>query len=598
MKWSESIKLNMRMLKHLFKASPGYCIVNAVNTVCNSVFLIIRTLFYKYIIDVVVYSKESIEYVIVSFLIYYLLMTVSYSIDFGIRSNFNEKQKIKIAQYYKNLICGESVKKSISNFSDREYADRLHNAAYSDGEHLYNFAGIIFDFVNGIVNFIFFCGLFIQLHPVFVLVAFLTAVKNIICATKTNKAQYQMYQTNLKFERHDRYLYNLFYLKQYAQEMRMYPIAEHFADKFKSLKELDWKNKKKSQYQINCINTISAITDLFFYLLSMIILVYFMITQKVTVGEFSIVITSLTLAAGNIQRVLMFIPNINNEARYIKDIFSVIDAEDYVYPEVRHTDGQEEVVFKNVSFSYDGENPVLKDINLELPLSGKTAIVGKNGSGKSTFIKLLLGLYKPTGGEIEYLYHCTHTCDTLRLFSTLLQDYKVFALTIADNIRKKEAGEEEHAYTSGIRAALQFGGLLEKVESLPNGIHTVLSGEFSEDGICLSGGEQQRLAIARAYAGNNPILVLDEPSGNLDPIAEKELINKINKLAADKAAILVTHDLAYTQNVDLVLVFDNGSIVEYGSPEELLREKGHYYRMMSERSHLEGVITLSKREVY
>lgn len=349
------------------------------------------------------------------------------------------------------------------------------------------------------------------------------------------------------------------------------------------------KSKKKSEYQIRYIETLSGITDLFFYLSSMFILVYFLITQKITVGEFSIVITNLTLVAGNMQRVLMFIPNINNEARYIKDIFLVVDREDYIYPEVRDTDGQEKVVFKNVSFSYDGENPVLKDVNLELPLRGKTAIVGKNGSGKSTFIKLLLGLYKPTGGEIEYLYHDAHKCNTLQLFSTLLQDYKVFALTIADNIRKKEAGDED-TYTSAIKEALQFGGLLEKVEGLPGGIDTVLSGEFSEDGICLSGGEQQKLAIARAYAKNNPVLVLDEPSGNLDPIAEKALIHKINKLAEGKAAILVTHDLVYTKNVDLVLVFDDGCILEHGSPEELLRKKGYYYRMMSERSNLEGIV--------
>lgn len=485
---------------------------------------------------------------------------------------------------------GESIKKSISYFSDREYADRLHNAAYSDGEHLYSFAGIIFDFVNGVVTFIFFFGLFIELHPVFVLVAFMTAVKNIICAAKTNKAKFKKYQTDLMFERHNRYLYNLFYLKQYAQEMRMYPIAVHFVKKIKLLKVLHWKSKKKSEYQIRYIETLSGITDLFFYLLSMTILVYFLITQKITVGEFSIVITNLTLAAGNIQRVLMFIPNINNEARYIKDIFSVIDREDYVYPEVRYTDGQEKAVFKNVSFSYDGENPVLKNINLELPLRGKTAIVGKNGSGKSTFIKLLLGLYRPTGGEIEYSYHDAYKCNTLQLFSPLLQDYKVFALTIADNILQKGAGEEEHTYNLGIKEALQFSGLLEKVERLPDGIDTVLSGEFSEDGICLSGGGQQKLAIARAYAKNNPVLVLDEPSGNLDPIAERALIDKINKLAEDKAAILVTHDLVYTKNVDLVLVFDDGCILEYGSPEELLREKGYYYRMMSERSKLEGIV--------
>lgn len=571
MKWSESIQLNLRMLKHLFKASPGYFIVNAVNTVGNSVFFILRILFYKHIIDAAVYSKESVEYIIVCFLLYYLLMTVSYSVDFKIQNVFNEKAKIKIAQYYKNLICSESVKKSISNFSDCEYADRLHHAAYSDGEHLYRFAGILFEFVNGVVIFVFFFGLFMELHPVFVLIAFLTAVKNVICAGKTNKAQFRKYQAGLLFERYDRYLYHLFYLKQYAQEMRMYPLADHFIHKFKLLKEMRWKSEKKSQYQARWIETFSEMTDLFFYLFSMFLLVHFLVTQKITVGEFSVVLTNLTMAAGNIQRVLMFVPDIKNEAGYIKDILQVIDAEDYVYPEVKNSDSQEKVVFKNVSFSYDGENPVLKDINLELPLRGKIAIVGKNGSGKSTFIKLMLGLYKPDEGEIEYFYPCAQPCDTRRLFRTLLQDYRVFALTIADNVLPKEPGKDG---TSEIKEALHFSGLLEKAESLPRGIDTLLSGEFSPDGVCLSGGEQQKLALARAYAGSNPVLVLDEPSGNLDLIAENALIRRIHKLAEDKAVILVTHDLMDVKNADFVLVFDNGRILEHGSPAELLQKKG------------------------
>lgn len=587
MRWSESIRLNIHMLKHLFKASPGYFMVNAVNTVWNSVFFIFQTMFYKYIIDAVVYSNKSIEYIVFGFLIYYLLMTASYSIDFKIRNIYSEKEKIKIAQYYKRLICGESVKKAIANFSNCEYADRLHNAAYSDGEHLYNFAQILFEFVNSIVTFIFFFGLFIELHPVFVLIAFLTAVKNIMCAAKNNKVLFEKYQTSVMFERHDRYLYNLFYLKQYAQEMRMYPIADHFNNKFRLLKELHWKSEKKNEYQIRCIETFSGVTDLFFYLLSMFILVHFLITQKITVGEFSIVLTNLTLVAGNIQRVLMFMPNIKNEAKYIKDVFSVIDCENHVYPEVKNNENQEKVMFEKVSFSYDGETPVLKEIDLELPLKGKIALVGKNGSGKSTFIKLLLGLYMPSSGKIEYLYHCSHKCNTLQLFSTLLQDYKVFALTIADNILQKKTGEEND--TAKVKEALQFSGLLEKVEGLPEGINTVLSGEFSQGGVCLSRGEEQKLAIARAYVGNNPILVLDEPSGNLDPLAENALIHRINKLAENKTTILVTHDLAYTKNVDLVLVFDHGHILEYGSPEALLQKKGAYYKMMLQRASLRGI---------
>lgn len=568
MKWNECMALNMRIYKHLCKASPGYCIVNAVNTICNSLIFIIQILFYQHIIDIVVYSRKSMVYVSVCFFVYYLLMTVHYAIDFRIKSSFNQKEKIKIAQYYKKLICEESVKISLANFSDCEYADRLHNAAYSDGEHLYGFAEIIFDFINSVITFLFFLGLFTKLHPVFVLIAFLNAVKNMICAAKTNKAQYQKYQTGFMFERHDKYIHNLFYLKQYAGEMRMYPMAEHFISKFKLLKELRWKSQRKNEYRLRCIETFSKLSDLFFYLLSMFLLVHFLLAHKITVGEFSIVLANITLVAGNIQRVLLFLPNIKNEARYIKDIFEVIDRENYADPQVKNTDEPGKVVFKNVTFSYDGGKPVLKDINLELPLRGRVAIVGKNGSGKSTFVKLLLGLYKPIEGEITYWYPGSQACEAFRLFGTLLQDYKVFPLTIADNLLPKEAGEED--YPCKIKEALQFGGLLDKAESLPNGIHTILSGEFSPDGICLSGGEQQKLAIARAYAANHPVLVMDEPSGNLDPLAENELIRKINQLSKDKGVILVTHNPAYIKNVDLVLYFENGCLLEQGPPNEVL----------------------------
>lgn len=576
MKWNESIALNMRMLKYLFQASPGYCIVNAVNTVCNSLLFVMQIVLYRYVIDGVVYSRASVKQIAVYFFIYYGIRTVSYAIDHGIQNNFNEKEKIKIAQYYKNLVCGESVKKSISNLSHAEYADRLCNAAYSDGEHLYHFAGAVFGFVNDMVVFLFFFGLLLELHPVFVLAAVLMAVKNMICAEKTNRAQFEKHQISLPFERRDRYLHNLFYLKQYAPEMRMYPMSGHFVHQYERSRELHWKSKKKSEDRIRRIDTYSGITDLFFYLCSMLLLVYFLITWQITVGEFSIVLTNLTVAAGNIERVLMLLPNIKNEAHYIKDIFFVLDAEEHVYPKVRDTEGEGKVLFRNVSFSYDGETSVLQNIDIELPLWGKTVIVGRNGSGKSTFIKLLLGLYKPSEGEIEFLYPGIQDGDTLCLFSTLLQDYKVFALTVGDNVLRRETGEEED--TAKITEALRFGGLLEKVEGFPNGIRTVLSGEFSQEGVGLSGGEQQKLAISRAYADSNPVLVLDEPSGNLDPIAENELIHRINELTEHKAAILVTHDLAYTRSADLVVVFEEGRILEHGSPKELLQKKGCYYQ--------------------
>lgn len=164
--------------------------------------------------------------------------------------------------------------------------------------------------------------------------------------------------------------------------------------------------------------------------------------------------------------------------------------------------------------------------------------MGENGSGKTTFVKLLMGLYAPTGGRIEYYYPDEHIKNNSDLFSVMPQDYRIFALSVADNIFPASDGHGRERTEDAIR----FCGLQEKVEKLPQGADTVLTGEFLENGVCLSGGEQQRVAIARAYAKNRPVLILDEPSGRLDPMSERRLIEKINGLSADKAVILVTHN--------------------------------------------------------
>ncbi len=296
-----------------------------------------------------------------------------------------------------------------------------------------------------------------------------------------------------------------------------------------------------------------------------------LLNTRISVGDFLVLINIVSTISMQIINVLQILPDLYGSSLYIDEIKEILD-----YPSDFHAgkylkrEDFHRIEFKDVDFKYFGQNRfALHNVSFTIEKNQLVAVVGLNGSGKSTVLGCLSGLLKPDGGTINLNNAAYNEYDTKSLrsmFGTVFQTYHIYEQSIADNLLPKEAGEED--YPCKIKEALQFGGLLNKAESLPNGIDTILSGEFSPDGICLSGGEQQKLA--RAYAANHPVLVMDEPSGNLDPLAENELIRKINQLSKDKGVILVTHNPAYVKNVDLVLYFENGCLLEQGPPNEVL----------------------------
>lgn len=581
----DSISINLRMTKHLFKASPNFFLINLLITLWNTFAFIFQTLFYKYIIDAIVYSENRLEHIAVLFLVYNFIETVSGITNDWLGIYFNEKQKVKIEKYYKELICRESVEKSLENTNSEQYMDLLHDAVYKNGTYLFAFSVSLRELINAVFMFLFFFSVFGSLHPFFIIIAVFSAIQNLICEDKINKVQFQEYNHTLSYGRSNRSIFNLFYLKQYVHEMRVYPIGEYFIEKYKALMHAWWSDRKKYKYKELFITTIREILDLLINLVNIAVLVYFLLHKSITVGDFSLILTNFQTAVQKIQHIFMFLPNIRNDARYMNNFFSVIDSETHVFPEVICDKGQAKVRFENVSFAYDSDTMVLQDINLELPLNKKIAILGENGAGKSTFIKLITGLYKPTSGKIEYFYHDAAIEDSSKLFSTLFQDYQIYSLTVAENILPDEVLDQESM--KKIEDALQFSELKERIDALPDGADTVLTGEFSEEGVYLSGGEQQKLAIARTYAMNRPVMILDEPSSNLDPVAENLLIDKLNRLTDNRAVILITHNPYYAKNVDLILVFRQGRLVESGSPEKLMKQNGYYHRMLVERAKME-----------
>lgn len=264
---------------------------------------------------------------------------------------------------------------------------------------------------------------------------------------------------------------------------------------------------------------------------------------------------------------------------FCKQYFDFLDIPDEKYqgtiPTEKRDDNEYEFEFKHVWFKYpDSEDYTLKDINLKWRIGEKMALVGKNGCGKSTLVKLLCRLYDPTEGEItlngidirKYKYE-----EYMELFSVVFQDSKLFSFSLAENVAANTDYDSERVKDCVVRS-----GLGERLKAMENGIETCLYKDFDENGVEISGGEAQKLCLARAIYKGSPFIVLDEPTAALDPISEYDIYTKFNGIVGTRTAIYISHRLSSCRFCDEITVMDNGRIAERGSHDELLGNGGVY----------------------
>jgi len=245
----------------------------------------------------------------------------------------------------------------------------------------------------------------------------------------------------------------------------------------------------------------------------------------------------------------------------------------------KRSDKKYDIEFRNVSFKYAGsENYALKNVNLTFKVGERLAVVGMNGSGKTTFIKLMCRLYDPTEGEIYMNDFNVRKYDYrqyLDLFSVVFQDYSLLALPLGNNVSSAATWDGEKA-----ERCLQEVGFGERYAEMAKGLETPIYKNFDDEGVNVSGGEAQKIALARALYKDAPFIILDEPTAALDPIAEAEIYAKFDEIVGDKTAIYISHRLSSCRFCDKIAVFDNGEIVQVGSHEELLAdENGKYYEL-------------------
>ncbi|MBR6647159.1 MAG: ABC transporter ATP-binding protein, partial [Clostridia bacterium] len=271
----------------------------------------------------------------------------------------------------------------------------------------------------------------------------------------------------------------------------------------------------------------------------------------------------------------------NND--YLEIFFDYLDTPTEMHygtiPTEKRMDNKYDIEFHNVSFRYpESDSYALKNVNLKFAVGDSIAVVGMNGSGKTTMIKLLCRLYDPTEGYItlngidiqKYDYE-----DYLDLFSVVFQDFRLFSFSVGENVSAQVDFDEEKVWSS-----LEKAGMLERVKAMPKGLRTPVYKDFEEDGVEISGGEAQKLAISRALYKDAAFVILDEPTASLDPIAENEIYSRFNDMVKDKTAVYISHRLSSCRFCDRILVFHEGRLIQDGSHKKLLEDtQGKYYEL-------------------
>ena len=301
------------------------------------------------------------------------------------------------------------------------------------------------------------------------------------------------------------------------------------------------------------------------------------------IGGITQYVGAATALAANIHTFLRELGNMEANTGYLEKTFEYLDIPNSMYQgsltTEKRSDRQYEVEFRNVSFKYPGSDLwALKNVSMKFKVGNRLAIVGENGSGKTTFIKLLCRLYDPQEGQIllngidirKYDYR-----DYMNIFSVVFQDFQLISQPLGSNVSGSMVYDEAR-----VQKALMDAGFEERLGSLPDGLNTQLYKDFTENGVEISGGEAQKIAIARALYKDAPFIILDEPTAALDPVAEAEIYEKFNDIAGDKTAIYISHRLSSCKFCDEIVVFHKGSIIQHGKHEALLsKENGKYYAL-------------------
>lgn len=574
-----------------WKISPSYIFILIGNTIISSFQIFLNIILPKYLIDELVGACEIKRLILFGGLIVlsnllfaFLEKTVKRLLD--IKSIYvREKMNQTMAQKIMNV--------EFAHLEDPYYLDLKERSIFalnnmSAMENLINNITIFFKSILTIIGLL---AIMFTLSWILVLMLAISIVITLLLYKSFMKYQAEFFQELIPVNRKYGYYVNLTYTDTLQKDIRMFDMNKMLIDRitFYNMEIYKWDSvfsKRQGKYlgMNSIINDLQAAIAYGYVGLRVIT---DKLGPKIGLGSFTMYVSSAINFTKSSIELGNSITRISQMLGYLDPFmeFMSLPDESNQKGKIKFSGIVESIKFENVSFSYPkSDKTVLDNISFEINKNEKISIVGLNGAGKTTLIKLICRLYHPTSGKIyingydifEYDYD-----SYMKGISTVFQDYKLFAFSIDENI----SCDEQNSNTNKVMKLIEDVGLEEKIKSLPNGIASMFGKTYDEQGIEMSGGQGQKVAIARALYKDASLIILDEPTSALDPLAEAEIYENFNNLVGNKTAIYISHRMSSSVFCDKILIIDGGKISDFDTHKNLMKKtESLYYKLFNSQA--------------
>ena len=571
-------------IKFSWKTKKTYIFLNAFNQLLIGLLPIVTITLPKYIIDELLSSRNIERLILYLGVLLVAIFLNSWLVNYINLQIFN--QRCYLAAHFGKYMHEKLANTDFCNLENPNFFDMKEKAnkfLYGDWHGFSYVLESAFSIIGKIVTL---AGIIVIISTmnfwivvIFLVIVFLSALVD----SKVKEKSHHLSLEAVKVERRWNYFTRILEDVGYSKEVRMNNISKWLIDNELeySYKAIEFYKKRNRYFSFSSL--FNSIASLVQNLITYVYLIYSVIVQNMSIGSFTMYINAVTVFSSSVRDVLSSLIDIKVYGIYYDALDRYINIPETLRNNKRipiQEKKQFTIIFRNVSFKYPGqENYAIRNLNIEIHSGTKISVVGENGAGKTTFIKLLCRLYDPTEGEI--LFNGVNIKDIdydqyMGLFSAVFQDFKLFAFSVKDNIMLGNHSQED---CQAADVLLSKVGLRKKIESLHRGIDTSVYKEFDEEGFEPSGGEGQKIAIARALAKKSEIVILDEPLSSLDPKAEYEIFQQFHTLVENKTAIYISHRLSSSRFCDSIAVFDTGSVIEQGTHDQLMLKGGKYAQL-------------------
>ena len=572
---SRMINNTIYCIKYIWKIDRKYILLMIVISILTSLFNIINLSILRYITEAI--TMQEMKYFLMIICLMLLLSVVIAIINGSASYLYEPLLQNRIIEKIQSDIYAKAKTFNLEEYDNEEFYDLYYFVAENGKTGILNAITLTTGILTSLMSVMGISSIILQYDFWVISCAFIGVGISCLCSMRMKNLQYKFKIESVPYNREINYIHRIFYLNEYIKEIITFSKSRIFEKKYQAawsgMNEITNKWGKQIRMQYIGVMLIDSITEIFI----LIYLGYNTILGKMPIGEFIVLYTGIQQMIQQMKAAVASVPEIYSNALDLEKYFEFMNR--------RTGEGKEkvnmieEIRFENVDFSYrDSDKNILHNINFSIGKNNKRiALVGKNGSGKSTIIKLLLGFYEGYDGNIyinsNELRDLSKKEYRNRL-SILYQDFRLFSMTVNQNVSMEYENEEEK-----VDELLKIASVYEKIKNLPLKNQTVLSKEFDKAGIYLSGGEQQKIGLARTLFRTADLVVLDEPFSSMDQLSANKILKEMETTYPDKMMILITHDLHDLSGMDKILVLDEGKIVEEGTEKELILKKGKFFQM-------------------